>query len=619
MFAFTVVFAACGGGGASPTPGATDATPAATAAQASTGSDEAPQRDLIDLAQRFRGLGETPRTVELPEPAPGDGQSFHVLSFPADPNARLERGTVEAVLRATSPHAYFYVEQGADVSDASIDGAVSAFEEQVWPAVTEAFGLPPTPGIDGDPRVVLLHARLGGIGGYVSDEDSYPSAAVPTSNEREMVYLNIDAAAPGSPGYVELVSHELQHVVHGGLDADEVAWVNEGLSEIAAGLAGGYPGFSSVFLDDPDTQLNGWPALGSSTPHYGGSYLFFSYLLEQTGGLPRDIAARPENSVAGVRAFLDAAGGPAAGHGFEALVANWAVANLIDNPTGPYGYGELEIDDVNLTSMRSGVPQDVAQFGADYVELRGEELPANSTLSFVGDTEVDAVAAQAAADGAFWWSGRGDNMDARLTREIDLTGLTSATLTYRLWHDIERWFDFAYVAASTDGGATWTALPGTRTDDDDPLAVAYGPAYTGDSGGWVAESVDLSAYAGAPVLLRFEYVTDDSTHAEGLAIDDIAVAEAGFLDDGEADVGGWNREGFRRVEGPLEQRFELRFVAYGPEGPQVFEVTLDGANRGEVNLDRIGVDYTRGVLVVVGATDGTTERAGYRYEITTSE
>ena len=135
-------------------------------------------------------------------------------------------------------------------------------------------------------------------------------------------------------------------------------------------------------------------------------------------------------------------------------------------------------------------------------------------------------------------------MDTRLTREFDLSGLTSATLRYRAWFETERGWDYAYVAASTDGGKTWRALPATHTSDYDPVGAAYGPGYTGDSGGkWVQESVDLTAFAGRKVLLRFEYVTDDAAHARGFAVDDISIPELGFSDGADSD-GGWQAEGF---------------------------------------------------------------------------
>ena len=598
--------------------------PTTTSPERSTGSDEPPARDLIDLAQRYRNGVNLPRQVLLPPPALGAEQEFDLLALPPNLDERPGRTTITATLRSVSEHAYFFVERDAEVEDDDLAAAVRVFEEEVWPAVTDAFGPPPIPGVDGDPHIVILHADLGsGIGGYVSDEDAYPREAVPHSNQREIVYLNLNIR-PGSASYARVLAHELQHVIHRRLDADEEAWVNEGLSEIAAGLVGQNSGFFGTFLDRPDTQLNAWADLPSSAAHYGASGLFFDYLLEQSEGDVLQLAAEPADGVAGVEAFLQASGSD---RSFVELVADWTIANFLDQPQGPYGYQEREVSaptTVAIDELGEG-ERAVGQFAADYLEFRADDFESEPVFVFEGETEVPVLPAQTLRQdlsdaSAFWWSNRGDNIDATLTRELDLTGVERATLTFRTWFDIERWFDYAHVAASRDGGQTWTALSGRQTTTDDPLEVSYGPGYTGVSGGgesprWVDERIDLFAYVGSRMLLRFEYLTDDSLNKPGWAIDDIAVPEIGFFDDVEADAGGWRREGFRRLTELLPQRFVLRLITLGPS-PAVETIALDGSNRAEISLTGLGSDYDRAVIVVMGATVGTTEPARYRYRLT---
>ena len=620
--AVVLVAAACAGDGDSPPP-----TPSATSARAttpapSTGSDEPAPRDMVDLAQRFGGGSGLPRQVQLAPPALGDEEEFDVLIVPPDPEERPERATVSATLRAVSDHAYFFVERDSAVDDDDVDAAVHAFEDEVWPRVTEAFGPPPDPGVDGDPRIVILHADLGpAIGGYVSGEDAYPTAVVPHSNQREIIYLNLGLGRLGSPVYAQVLAHELQHLSHRRHDPDEEVWVNEGLSELAAGLLSEGGAFAGAFLDRPDTQLNAWSQGPDSGAHYGASGLFFAYLLEQTGGDARQLAAQPADGIAGVEAFLRDGG---AGRAFAELVADWAVANLLDRPEGPYGYRERDVS-APTTSVIDGPVRDegeVHQFAADYLELRAEDFAGEPLFVFEGETQVPVLAAQADADGAFWWSNRGDNIDATLTRELDLTGVQEATLTFRTWYDIERWYDYAHVAASRDGGRTWRVLSGRQTTTDDPLEITFGPSYSGRSGGgetpgWVEERIDLSDYAGSRILLRFEYVTDEGVNGPGWAIDDIAVPEIGFLDDAESDPGGWRRAGFRRLAGPLPQRFELRLITLGP-APEVESISLDGQNRAELTLAGLGTEYQSAVIVIVGVTEGTTESGRYQYEVTDS-
>lgn len=606
LLSASALFAACGGGSnATPTP------------SPSTGSDEAATRDLIDLAHRLRGV-DVPRQVEQPAPSVGDQLPFALIDLPPGEDAQPSYRTVTFIVRAISGHAYFLVADAADVPDAEVQDASGVFEDKIWPAVTGAFGPPPIPGVDGDPRIYILHGDLGeGLGGYVSAEDAFPRAASVHSNGREALYINASIRPLGSDAYARVVAHELQHLLHQRSDQGEDTWVNEGLSQYAAALLGQQESDYKAFLDKPDTQLNSWSSLESSTPHYDAASLFVTYLIEQTGGTGGELAAEPGDSVEGVRQYLL---GHHADRSFEQMVGDWAVANVLDEPQGPYGYRDRDVEDPATTVLKPGPGTgEVHQFGADYLEVDGSDFARPPAIDFQGDSQVPVVGAQSTASGAFWWSGLGDSMDATLTRELDLSKVDTATLTFRAWFDIERWFDYGFVDVSTDGGTTWKALAGQQTSTQDPLGVAYGPGYTGRSGpgdkaSWVNESIDLTPYAGSKVLLRFEYLTDDSNHDDGLAIDGIAVPEIGFLDDASSDPGGWIRAGFRRVSGPLAQRFELRLITMGPT-PAVQSIALDANNHARIDLTGLGTAYQRAIVAVVGATDGTQQQTAYRYDL----
>ncbi len=121
------------------------------------------------------------------------------------------------------------------------------------------------------------------------------------------------------------------------------------------------------------------------------------------------------------------------------------------------------------------------------------------------------------------------------------------------------------------------------------------------------EEIDLTPFAGGTLLLRFEYVTDDSVHGRGFAVDHIEVPELGFADDAGA-VGGWQAEGFRRIEGPLRQLFLLQIVEQG-DGATVRRPELAPGNRLELPLDGPAT------IVVSAVTQGTTELASYDWSL----
>jgi len=604
---------ACGRGGpglipspATTTPGPTPSptappTPTPSPAPAPT-ADQPPDRDLVDLAQRFHGLpADIPR---LARQSPygyqvGDREQFTILDID-EPSTR----TVTASARLVTEHAYFFLEDGLETDGSILETIGADFETLVYPRVTAAFGKEWSPGVDADARISIVHAGLSGAGGYFSASDEYPRRVVPRSNEREAVYL--DASFLDSPGsaYNALLAHELQHLVHWNADGSEEAWVNEGLSQVAAELVGGGTAAVGSFLDVPDTQLTDWPPDGGGV-HYGESQLFFRYLLDRFGGRENAAAllAAPDDGIAGVNAYLREFG-----TSFEDVFADWAVANYLDEAAGPYAHQEANLTVGAVTTIPGASEGDgsVHQFAADYLEI---DPPAGGA-SFVLDGSDQASIGIPPRDGPFWWSNAGDAIDSRLTREFDLAGLTSATLHFRTWFDIELGWDYAYVAASGDGGRTWKALPGGHTSDYDPVGQAYGPGYTGNSDSeWLQEEVDLTPYAGGRVLLRFEYVTDDAAHARGFAVDDIEIPELGFLDGAEADRG-WQAEGFRWIEGPQPQQFVVQLVERGESSPpKADRLALGSGNRLEVALDGPAT------IVVAAISGGTTEAATYRWSL----
>ncbi|MDP6528420.1 MAG: M14 family zinc carboxypeptidase [Gemmatimonadota bacterium] len=119
------------------------------------------------------------------------------------------------------------------------------------------------------------------------------------------------------------------------------------------------------------------------------------------------------------------------------------------------------------------------------------------------------------------YSGSGDAMNRISIASEDYLVQPGDALTFRGWYDIESNWDYAYVLLSTDGGRSFTNLPGTGTSASDPNGSNAGNGITGSSGGWQAMSFDLSSWAGQPVRLGFRYSTDAYVTEEGFYADDI--------------------------------------------------------------------------------------------------
>jgi hypothetical protein len=241
-------------------------------------------------------------------------------------------------------------------------------------------------------------------------------------------------------------------------------------------------------------------------------------------------------------------------------------------------------------------------------------------VSFCGTTDTSLVSTDAYSGDYAWWSSRSDDSDARLTRSFDLSGLSSASLRFWHWYDLEEGYDYGYVVASTDGGKTWDVLEGTNSSDLDPVGNAFGVGYTGTSGGdsypvWVEEQVDLSRYTGGTVLVRFEYVTDDAVNYPGWLIDTVSVPELAYYADFEVDDGGWQSEGWLLTDNLLPQSWSVQVIEKGLFSADVRKLSVGDDACGQTTLHDVGRTGRHTVLVVSATAPLTTEEAKYVFNL----
>lgn len=162
------------------------------------------------------------------------------------------------------------------------------------------------------------------------------------------------------------------------------------------------------------------------------------------------------------------------------------------------------------------------------------------------------------AAGSFeYWGGQADEMDSNMVTNVNLTGKTSAALTFDAWYDIEEQWDFAFVQVSEDNGATWKSLGNDNTRSDVvpegyPTILTSMPGFTGKSNGWESQSFDLSTYAGKDIQLRLRYATDWGSSFTGFFADNIKVVADGvtLVEDGaENATSPFTLNGFTKMDG----------------------------------------------------------------------
>ncbi len=576
-------------------------------------------RDLRELARQLRWNGVEP----APEPARFEGQSlvvgdttdFWTLDYP-----RSRMVSKEFVLAAVSEHAYWWVEQGLEVSDNDLRRTVTSAEDQVYPRVTAVFG--DAPGSEADPqRGHIINGKIPGVGGYVSGADPHPSAVQPYSNAVPAIYINARDIPLGSQEYLTVLAHELQHGIHWYADPTEETWLNEGLSELAVTEAGYSPGSMRYYLRSPNASLVNWPKDldGDIGRNYGAAALFAHYLRERYApeGRLHDLLAGPDNGIAAVDTFL--AGRGAVSHTgeparFRTVFADWIVANLLDDDGGPHGYAGLNVE-ANITRTErvgdEGTKVSLPQYGIDYVEVKNVE--GDVTILFEGDG-VTRLLPTKVPQGGCWWSNRGDDTASTLTREIAVPDAPSSgeepSLTFNLWYDIEEDWDYLYVEVSTDTGATWDVLPADGATDANPVGNSYGYGYTG-SEDWAEVAVPLTDYAGQDALVRFHYVTDDAIHGIGACVHDPSLSwETAGMDGAD-----WRADGFVLVNNRVQQDWIVWVIEDGAEPAAArMELEWDADSQqyaGHVVHQPVA-DGGRLVVAVAPVAPATMERARYR-------
>jgi hypothetical protein len=579
-----------------------------------------PVADLFDLTRRLRGRDGTPdkpftqaRQVD-PDEVAGTQAQFWTYDFDAKKNVR-----VSATLRILTDHAKWWIENGVTVDLAAVQTTATTFETKIYPADRAAYGSEWSPGIDGDPRIDILVARIPGrAAGYFSSADELPVWINEFSAEREMIYVNAAAPKFATDYFSSVLAHEFCHMIQFNKRVRSVVWFNEGQAQLCERFADYTGGFDQLFLRQPDTQLNDWSDLDKdATLHYGAALLFLEFLREHAGGddLINALLTHGVDTPLDVDAVLKARGQA----GMDEQFADFVAANALigANPDARYAYAG------NRLTAAAPTAQDRATVGADLhptvheYAARYVALPQTSVhVKVSGPTTQRIIPTDAHSGHMIWWSDRVDSLDSTLTRTIDLSTVTKATLSFWSWYDIEQDFDYAYVSVSTDGGQKWTTLKTEATTADDPNGNNLGNGMTGRSGGgtkpaWVKQSADLGAYAGKKVQLRFEYVTDAALNFDGFALDDITIPEISFADDAETDTG-WTANGFIRSSNVVKQRYVVQVIRFGAT-PTVERHIVEG---GELELDVDGSkDRKAPILAVTGLAPRSTQPIGFTVSV----
>ena len=272
------------------------------------------------------------------------------------------RTALSASLRKIGAHAYFYIEdkwwdslsissQGR--AESEINSLAREFDENIYPELTKYYGPLWEPGIDDDDRVTVLIAQLKeGAGGYFNSGDEYPKNISPSSNEREMVYLN--ALYLSNPRIKSFLAHEFQHLITFYQkdklnNISEDVWLNEARSEYAGTIVGYDANYGKSnlerrtfdFLKNPSDSLTEW---ANVIADYGSVDLFMQYLIGRFGD--QLSSKMVKSQFAGIASIDNAFRLLGASETFFDVFADWSAANYLNRcalENGRYCYANLNL------------------------------------------------------------------------------------------------------------------------------------------------------------------------------------------------------------------------------------------------------------------------------------
>ena len=418
--------------------------------------------------------------------------------------------------------------------------------------------------------------------------------------------------------YEGTFAHEQEHMIHNDVDQDEPSWTDEGLADLAGFLCGyghssGHIAYYMVY--HPFTALTFW---GSGLEDYGASYLFQLYLYEHFGGAAfvSALVLEQANGIEGIENTLAAFG---YSETFDEIFDAWTIANYIDDTRkdgGKYGYYTLDIGTIDswgytityvLQNFWWGLPDiapyavpsdwlgDPQPYTAHYYQFTNRRA---ATVWLDGDDFAGTLAYSGTLE---WYSDAEAWAWRSFSHTFDIPA-GGATLDFMTYFEIEENWDYGYVEVYDQDTGEWYTLDATGTvnyvahgqdnpntpDGREPTAYeAAGRwyAFTGNSGGWIPVSMDLTPFAGHTIDLYFTTWQDGAFTLQMMYVDDISIPEIGFFDDVEAGADGWATTGWSVTDGILDNGWGVTVIDTKwvpneryPEPPRNNAMTLHSIN-----------------------------------------
>jgi immune inhibitor A len=373
-------------------------------------------------------------------------------------------------------------------------------------------------------------------------------------------------------------------IVHAGGDqaagdpqqGTDAIWSHRWYAQVQGGGPGGLPGVNAGGCAPPDA---GNPAACTS----GG----IAGLIPNnpTGVWVGDYTIQPENGGLGVFTheyshdlglpdLYDTSGNTG---GAENSTAFWTLmssgANIGDG--GPDGIGDaptdlgawekMQLGWLGCETCEGGKFFDTVDFGQRKKLRLGPNDAANklglqAAFALLPNKRKETNVGVPKTGSWFYWSTMGDDLNTTMSKPVSGGGALTADVSY----DIEQHFDYAFLEASTDGGATYTPVVTNLSSPASEDQSGFNSSGAGIDGTTNGAYVPLTATLPAGTnAIRLRYTTDGALTLPGFRIDNIAI-NGTPVGTAEAEEG-WTFNGFIRTTGT---EISFHFNAYVMENRQ---------------------------------------------------
>lgn len=103
-------------------------------------------------------------------------------------------------------------------------------------------------------------------------------------------------------------------------------------------------------------------------------------------------------------------------------------------------------------------------------------------------------------------------------------------MEFYTWYQTSQGWDGGNVQITTDGGSSWeVVVPDSGYPDNSVSGLGGDPGFTGDSGGWMYQRIDLSDYVDQEIQFKFYFGSTMFSGYNGWFIDDISLDGGSFL------------------------------------------------------------------------------------------